>query len=176
MASGRSSNEKSFDWKFVTASVRSQYRVSYLISVYNDLDSYDTNRSSIYVIKTQTFINSNFYKDLSVQIDQGSLSLPLGVLLKPKENFKILTAYTEYITGAAKLIRDSIGGTATNEQIDLDVQDLLQFEYELAKVNHLNNSYWSNISLKSIYCSQLQRLPPLLRQGETTLGCTIPWL
>jgi hypothetical protein len=38
-----------FDWKAVTASLRTSYRISYFISVYNDMDNYDTERSSIYV-------------------------------------------------------------------------------------------------------------------------------
>lgn len=38
-----------FDWKVVTASIRKFYRISYLISVYNDLDNYDTKKNSIYV-------------------------------------------------------------------------------------------------------------------------------
>lgn len=42
--------EVNFDWKSATASLRKLYRVSYLITVYNDLDSYDTEKSSIYVI------------------------------------------------------------------------------------------------------------------------------
>jgi hypothetical protein len=42
-----------FDWKAVTASLRTLYRISYLISVYNDMDNYDTQRSSIYVSRAQ---------------------------------------------------------------------------------------------------------------------------
>lgn len=41
-----------FDWKAVTASLRTSYRISYFISVYNDMDNYDTERSSIYVSQT----------------------------------------------------------------------------------------------------------------------------
>ncbi|EFX74773.1 hypothetical protein DAPPUDRAFT_199694 [Daphnia pulex] len=105
-----------FDWKAVTASLRTSYRISYFISVYNDMDNYDTEQSSIY-------------------IDQGSLSLPLNILLNPGDHPKIIAAYFAYVSGSAKAIRDALGsGGATDDQIDSDVQDLLQFEIELAKI------------------------------------------
>ncbi len=43
-----------FDWKVVTASLRTSHRISYFISVYNDMDNYDTERSSIYVSQIDT--------------------------------------------------------------------------------------------------------------------------
>lgn len=104
-----------FDWKVVTASIRKFYRISYLISVYNDLDNYDTKKNSIY-------------------IDQGSLTLPHEILLNSEDYPKIMEAYFVYISEAAKAIRNSLGSDATDAQIDLDVRDLLQFEFELAKI------------------------------------------
>ena len=143
MVSGHSVQEINFDWKYVTGSIRSLYRVSYLLSIYNDLDSYDTNRSSIYVnIHTIDFWwKYQFY--LVVKIDQGSLSLPRSILLNRKDNSKVITAYTNYITGAAKLVRDSMGkgDGASDEQINLDAQELLQFEIEVAKVSQKSNRF-----------------------------------
>ncbi|KAI9550727.1 hypothetical protein GHT06_006121 [Daphnia sinensis] len=104
-----------FDWKVVTASIRIRYRISYLISVYNDLDNYDTKKNSIY-------------------IDQGSLTLPHEILLNSEDYPNIMEAYFVYVSETAKAIRNSLGGDATDEQIDLDVRDLLQFEFELAKI------------------------------------------
>ncbi len=70
-----------------------------------------------------------------LKIDQGSLSLPLNILLNPGDHPKIIAAYFAYVSGSAKAIRDALGsGGATDEQIDSDVQDLLQLEIELAKV------------------------------------------
>jgi len=137
-----------FDWKVVTASLRTLYRISYLISVYNDMDNYDTERSSIYV--SQTRCKNNYVivvTDLWIsdtrlyfaihllKIDQGSLSLPHNILLNPEAHPKIIAAYFAYVSGSAKAIRDALrsGGT-TDEQIDSDARDVLQFEIELAKV------------------------------------------
>lgn len=80
---------------------------------------------------------------LVVKIDQGSLSLPRSILLNRKDNSKVITAYTNYITGAAKLVRDSMGkgDGASDEQINLDAQELLQFEIELAKVSQKSNRF-----------------------------------
>lgn len=45
-----------------------------------------------------------------------------------------MTAYSNYMTGAAKAIRDNMGTSATDAQIDADVLATWNFESELAKV------------------------------------------
>lgn len=42
-------SESSFDWKSLTASTLSIYNMNLLISVYNELDERDTDKSSIHV-------------------------------------------------------------------------------------------------------------------------------
>ena len=59
-------------------------------------------------------------------------------MLNPENHPKIIAAYLEYVSESAKAIRNALGsGDATDEQIDSDVRDLLQFELELAKVGYL---------------------------------------
>ena len=69
-----------------------------------------------------------------MQIDQGSLTLPQHILLNPKDHEKIIAAYFHYVSESAKAIRNSLGSGGTDEQIYSDAHDLLQFEFELAKV------------------------------------------
>ena len=45
-----------------------------------------------------------------------------------------MTAYSNYMTGAAKAIRDNMATSATDAQIDADVLATWNFESELAKV------------------------------------------
>lgn len=45
-----------------------------------------------------------------------------------------MQAYAAFISGAAKAVRDATGSGASDAQIESDVGDLLNFEYELAKV------------------------------------------
>lgn len=63
--------------------------------------------------------------------------MPHEILLNSEDYPKIMEAYFVYISEAAKAIRNSLGSDATDAQIDLDVRDLIQFEFELAKVTHL---------------------------------------
>ena len=45
-----------------------------------------------------------------------------------------ISAYRAFVIGAAREIRDALKSTATNSQIDNDVEDMLKFEYALANV------------------------------------------
>ena len=70
-----------------------------------------------------------------MKVDQGSLTLPQNILLNPNDNQKIIEAYFVYVSESAKAIRNALGSAdVTDEQIDSDVGDLLQFEFELANV------------------------------------------
>ena len=45
-----------------------------------------------------------------------------------------MTAYAEYIKGAARAVRDALQSQVTDEEIDQQVVDTLKFETDLAKV------------------------------------------
>ncbi len=68
------------------------------------------------------------------KIDQGSLAIPRTILLNQNDHPKVMAAYTAYVSGAAKAVRDSISGGANDGQIESDTRDLIRFEFELAKV------------------------------------------
>lgn len=73
-----------------------------------------------------------------LKVDQGSLTLPQNILLNPKDHKKIIEAYFVYVSESAKAIRNALGSAdVTDEQIDSDVRDLLQFEFELANVLYI---------------------------------------
>ena len=73
-----------------------------------------------------------------LKVDQGSLTLPQNILLNPKDHQKIIEAYFVYVSESAKAIRDALGSAdVTDEQIDSDVRDLLQFEFEIANVLYI---------------------------------------
>lgn len=69
-----------------------------------------------------------------VKVDQASLAIPRSILLNQKDSPKVIEAYATFISGAAKALRNAIGGGASDVQIESDVSDLIRFEYELAKV------------------------------------------
>ncbi|KAI9560850.1 hypothetical protein GHT06_011803 [Daphnia sinensis] len=108
-------DETSFDWKAATVAGRQLYGKYYFLSVFNYLDSENTNQSTIY-------------------IDQSSLALPRSTLINPSGSPEIMTAYSTYITDAAKAIRDYLATGATDAQIDADVLAVWTFESELAKI------------------------------------------
>ena len=62
------------------------------------------------------------------------MALPRSILVNPSGSPDIMTAYSNYMTGAAKAIRDNMGTSATDAQIDADVLATWNFESELAKV------------------------------------------
>lgn len=71
---------------------------------------------------------------MTFQIDQGSLGLPRSTLVNPSGSPEVMTAYSDYMTGTAKAIRDYLNTGATDAQIDADVLATWTFESELAKV------------------------------------------
>jgi predicted metalloendopeptidase len=107
----------SFEWTTATAAARTLFGSAYLLSIYNYLDSKNTSQSSIYV-------------------DQTSLGLPRTTLVNAYDpsTASVMNAYTNYITSSAKAIRDSLGSTASDAQIDTDVSLLILFESNLAKI------------------------------------------
>jgi len=108
-------NAANFDWKVATAAGRKLYGVTYLLTIYNYLDSHNTAQSSIF-------------------IDQGSLALSRTTLVNPGSYPEIMTAYANYATGAAKAIRDSLGQSVPDATITSDVDAMWKFESELAKI------------------------------------------
>ncbi len=56
-----------------------------------------------------------------------------------------MAAYMEYITEAAKAIRNSLKSRASDRQIEQDVDDLRKFELELLKVKMPNNRIFENL-------------------------------
>lgn len=57
--------------------------------------------------------------------------------MNPSGSPEIMTAYSDYMTNAAKAIRDNMATGATDAQIDADVLATWTFESELAKVKSL---------------------------------------
>lgn len=103
------------------------------------------------------------------KIDQGSLAVPRSILLNANAHPKVMTAYFDYIYGAAKIIRDTIQGDALDAQLVQDVNDIIAFEVEIAKVQipKLIFNYERNI-----ICF-FTRFHPLRKRGEIALVCTI---
>jgi len=56
-----------------------------------------------------------------------------------------MAAYMEYITEAAKAIRNSLKSRASDRQIERDVDDMCKFEFELSKVKVPNNRIFENL-------------------------------
>jgi len=108
-------SEGSFNWNDVSATARKFYDTFLLIRVYNRPHSRDTSHNIIYV-------------------DQGPLALPRSILADPEESAVIMTAYAEYIKGAARAVRDALQSQVTDEEINQQVVDTLKFETDLAKI------------------------------------------
>ena len=64
-----------------------------------------------------------------------------------------MKAYHQFVSGAARVIRDTIQGGTNNSDIDYDVDQMIHFEIELAKVWTLNSddSQQSTSIKKSIH-------------------------
>ncbi|XP_046633413.1 neprilysin-4-like isoform X2 [Daphnia pulicaria] len=108
-------DESKFDWKNTTASALTTFNLHILMSVFNDLDSNNTDASSIYV-------------------DQDSLYLPRSVLVNPADNPQITTAYTTLIVESAKAVRSWLKSDVTDAQIKADADAVLKFESQLAMI------------------------------------------
>jgi len=68
-----------------------------------------------------------------VTVDQGSLVLPRAMLVQPALYKKQLSAYAEWMVGAAKLL----GATADDQVLALEAHKVVQFESHLAEVHYL---------------------------------------
>jgi len=68
------------------------------------------------------------------QVDQATFILPRSELVDPKSGKDNIAAYTAFVTGAAKAVRDAQKSSATDAQISTDVASMLKFEYALANV------------------------------------------
>ena len=69
------------------------------------------------------------------QVDKPSLVLPLATFIHAATNEAIMGAYAVYASAAAKAIRDAIRGGTEDADIEQDVEHMIQFEMQLAKVN-----------------------------------------
>ncbi|EFX80396.1 hypothetical protein DAPPUDRAFT_304103 [Daphnia pulex] len=106
-----------FDWRSVSSSIRKNFGESFLFEVYNYLDWKDTNKSSIYV-------------------DQSGLGLPYSTLINAKSNSTaaVMKAYANYVIETAKAVRDTIQGGSNDSDITRQVEQMIDFQIELAKI------------------------------------------
>ena len=104
-----------FDWKKASASSITTYNLPLLVDFLNDFDSKNTQRTAIYV-------------------DQHSLFLPRSVLVNLEDNQDIATAYIELMVDSAKTVRDSLCSDISEDEIEAQAQEVLNFETQLAKV------------------------------------------
>lgn len=106
-----------FDWKLASTSIRRDMGESFLFEVYNYLDWKNTNKSSIYV-------------------DQTDVGLPYSTLINAKSNSTaiIMQAYATYVFESAKAVRDAIQGGSNDSDIIHEVDQMINFQIELAKI------------------------------------------
>lgn len=125
-------DESKFDWKNTSTSALTTFNLHILISVFNDLDSNNTEMSSIYV-------------------DQDSLYLPRSVLVNPANNPEITTAYTKLIFESAKAVKNWLKSDVTDAQIKADVDAVLKFESQLAMVllNYIRTNVFVYFHIRS---------------------------
>lgn len=71
-----------------------------------------------------------------MKVDQASLGLPYSTLINANSNStaSIMKAYAGYITESAKAVRIATNGGSKDSTIARDVQDMINFEVDLAKV------------------------------------------
>lgn len=72
---------------------------------------------------------------LSIQIDQPYLWPPDFLLKGSNLTNYAMVAYSKFVSQAAVVIRDSIGGGTSNETIIRDTEDMINFHIELANVS-----------------------------------------
>lgn len=77
----------------------------------------------------------NFYKFL-IQVNQAGLGLPYSTLINARSNstIHIMKAYAGYVIESAKAVRDAIEGGTNDSTIISDVEEMINFQIELAKV------------------------------------------
>ena len=69
-------------------------------------------------------------------MDQAGLGLPYATLMNSTTNSTkpLMEAYAAYMTDTAKLIRNHIKGGTNDSTIENDVEQVIQFQIDLAKV------------------------------------------
>jgi Peptidase family M13 len=79
------------------------------------------------------------------QVDQGSLALPRWVLVNSDDgpNIPTISAYTNFVVGSAKAVRNFLGSNVSNLEIGNQVNDMLQFEMKLAKITTPDESRYN---------------------------------
>ena len=130
-------SDGAFDWRRDGPSIRVNYGDSYLFSIYNHADSNDTDKSTLYVSGSSINLTSSririyFFK---LQVDQTGIGLSRPTLLGAQSNSTVINAYSAYMSGVAKAIRNAIHGGATDSDIEYDVSQVIAFQIELAKVS-----------------------------------------
>lgn len=73
-----------------------------------------------------------------MQIDQGTPTLARGIFVNPEKSRRVIAAYSNYIRDVAKFVRDASNSTASDSQIQKDLEDLLKFESKLANVGEIS--------------------------------------
>ena len=90
------------------------------------------------IILKRNILNYNYHCTVILyKVDQSSLALPRTTLINARSNSTLATmkAYAVYASAAAKAIRDAIRGGTEDADIEQDVEHMIQFEMQLAKVN-----------------------------------------
>lgn len=70
-------------------------------------------------------------------MDQTDVGLPYSTLINAKSNSTaiIMQAYATYVFESAKAVRDAIQGGSNDSDIIHEVDQMINFQIELAKVN-----------------------------------------
>lgn len=73
-------------------------------------------------------------------MDQSGLGLPYSTLINAKSNSTaaIMQAYATYVFEAAKAVRDTIQGGSNDSDIIREVDQIVNFQIELAKVTTID--------------------------------------
>lgn len=69
-------------------------------------------------------------------MDQSGLGLPYSTLINAKSNSTaaVMKAYVNYVFETAKAVRDTIQGGSNDSDITRQVEQMIDFQIELAKV------------------------------------------
>ena len=108
-------DSSSFDWQTVVAEGRRDFGYGNLIYSWVYADEKDTFSSALY-------------------IDQTWLGMPRSVLTTPEDYTDRIEAYKAYIKTTAQIIAASLGEVVSGIELDLQIENLLQFEMKLANI------------------------------------------
>ena len=91
-----------------------------------------------------------------MQIDQPTLSLQPSVYLNTSDpmNAAVLADYSESAVQSARAVRDHLNSTVSDEQIVQEVQQMIQFEVNLAEIladptGRYKDNRWNNLGWES---------------------------